>query len=294
MLLPVAEYLIAQGHLNDADWHKDLAKFVEAGINKLITATEIQKHKTDAPSLSAKLADHQGFYSRTDELGKKLLLGIEGGDCGYFRMGAVTRKLERTAKGLGAAFYAAVVDSLGEVGWVFDFSYAEYDRDSQQEMACDEIGKGWDELTDDEKGQYEILNPDADLPKYLEPVKHGGITAARRDLLKAYRARHPKLINLALQMCDHAAKLHGYGKEHPEGDSPCAYLVHIEDYDAITASFDEWSQHFLGGDVTYLWARTFDPASPTELRKAFEAFESAVLVLRTAAELAPLVNGVKK
>jgi len=294
-LLPVAEYLIRQELALESDWSGDIPNFVQAGIDRIIRSTAIDKHKADAPPLSATLADHEGYYTRGYELGnKKLLLGIGSQECGWMRMGPITRKLERTAKGLGAAFYAAVIDSLEEVGWVFDYSRAEFDRDSHQEMIEDENGKSWGEMNAEERSQYEVRNPDDDLPNYLKEVKHGGITAERRNLLVAHCARHPKPISLALRLCDLAAKLHGYGKQHPEGDSPCSYLIFFNDHDAITAWFDEWSQHFLEGDVTYVWNRTFDPAKPAEVRKAFEAFDTAVRLLATAAELAPIVNGVKK
>lgn len=294
ILLPVAEYMAKHGHATDADWRGDITGFVHTGIERIIAATGIDEHTIDAPTLHTTLADHEGYYSRSDELGKKLRLGIGAQECGWMRMAPITRKLERTAPGLGAAFYAAVIDALESVGWAFDYSRAEWDCSSHKEMIEDENGKSWAEMTAEERKQYEFDDPAKDLPGYLNEVKHGHATAAHRALLDAHRRKHPKPISLALKLVEYTDALRKLGVERPEGDSPANYLVHFRDHDAITNWFDEWSQHFLEGDVTYLWQRTFDPAKPAEVKKAFTAFETAMRLLAAAAELAPIVNGVKR
>jgi hypothetical protein len=294
MLLPIADYLIAAGHGTNREWNaagRDLPKFIEHSINRLIRSTGIDQYKKDAPPLSAELKDHEGYYSQGGSLEGQLRLAIGSSECGWMRMGPFTKKLERTAKGLGAAFYAAVVDSLYEVGWVFDYSNAMQDYECHLDGIAEETGKTWDEMSKKERAEYEIPDPTKAIPAHLQPVKSGGFTAERRDFLQQHRST--KAVSLVLEMTELAAKLHTFGREHPEGDAPCTYLIYINQYDPITAAFDEWSQHFLEGDVTNLWQRTFNPAKPEELDKAFQAFETTVRLMAKAAQLAPIPNGVK-
>lgn len=296
ILLPVADYLIAQGHATNLEWNKsehDLQKFIALSIERMTRSTGIDKHTKDAPPLHVELKDHEGYYTVGDALkDTRLRLAIGSQECGYFEMGPATKKLERTRKGLGAALYSAVVSSLGEVGWIFDYGNAMQDRECMIEGLELEEGKEWDELSEKERSEYEIPDVDKAVPAHLKEVTLGGFTAERRDLLAEHK--RIKSVSLALEMAELAAKLHTYGDEYPDGNSPCTYLVFFEQYDPITAAFDEWSQHFLEGDVTNLWQRTFHPAKPDELQKAFEAFELTTRLLAKAAELAPIVNGSKK
>lgn len=293
-MLPVADYLIAQGHGTRRTWNAakhDLPKFIEQSINNLIRSTGMKHNKTYGPNVNAKLSNSEGYYSPNAPLDDAMLLiGIESHECGWFRMGAITRKLERTAKGLGAAFYAAVLDSLHEVGWVYCYANAEQNRDYQIEGIEDENGKTWAEMNAKERDEYEVIDPEDAFPKFLHPVRYGGFTKQRRALLRKHKAK--EAVAIVLEMGELAAKLHPYGRELAEGDPMPSYAIYIEDHDPITAAFDEWGSTALEGDVTYHWQRTFK-ATPELVAKTFEAFTLAVQILAAASRLSYIVNGAK-
>jgi hypothetical protein len=297
VLLPVADYLIAQGHGTRREWNAakhDLPKFIEQSISRLIRSTGYEQNKKYGPTLTASLSDNEGYYSVGYKLeDASLRLAIDAGEAGWFRMGPITRKLERTAKGLGAAFYTAVIDTLWEVGWTFTYDEAEQQRDFQLEGIENEEGKTYAEMSPAERAQYEVIDPEIAIPKHLKEVARGGFTEKRRDLLARHKSgRHAKLISLALELGELATKLHKYPREHPEGDILPSYVVYIEDHDPITAAFDEWATHALEGDVTHHWQRTFK-TTPEAIAKTFEAFALAVRILATASKLSTLVNGAK-
>lgn len=296
VLLPVADYLIAQGHGTRREWNaakNDLIRFIEQSINRLIRSTGFKRKVNYDPTMGAVLTDQERYQQGNLEE-SVLLLALDSSECGWFRMGPITRQMESTAQGLGAAFYAAVNDALWEVGWTYGYSEAQQMHEYQVEGIEDEEGKTWEEMSPAEREQYEVLNPDKAIPEHLKEVKNGGFTAERRDLLAKHKSGpHAKLVNYALQLGELAAELHYYKGETPEGDPLPSYLIYMEDHDAITQAFDDWARTALEGDITYHWQRTFHADKPEEIAKAFEAFTLAVRILAVASHLTPLVNGAK-
>jgi hypothetical protein len=222
----------------------------------------------------------------------KLAVSISCGGCGYLKIGPALESLESEAKGLGAAFYWTLIQSLYRVMRIYDYGDAE-----QFEERLKEYGDAEDE---ESRGQYEFPEVERALPECIrETLKdhpdHWRLNN-RRMLTRHCNGRHKKWIEHLLTIAklartaSNAQDPSEYSGDYDEAPLPSLLLV-FEDHDAISACFDEESQYMLEGSSEPSLCAVFSPTDQEEFLKAMRAVERFV---RVNLELCLLIEEIQE
>jgi hypothetical protein len=199
----------------------------------------------------------------------QLVVTIECGGSGYFRIGPALDALEAEAEGLGAAFYWALTFALYRVMWIYNHDNALMYEERMRDYAAE----------DDEENQrqYEFPEVEKALPEYIRKTQKresAGWKAHDRDLLRRLRngkfsswferlRRIQCLSRLPLKQSRDILEL-GYYDDPPLP----SLLVVFKEHDAITACFDEEGQSMMEGTAEPAVCVFFSPRKPEQVRHA--------------------------
>ena len=212
------------------------------------------------------------------ELGSgQLVVTIECGGSGYFRIGPALDALEAEAEGLGAAFYWALTLALYRVMRIYNHDDALMYEERMRDYAAED--------DEENRGQYELPEVEKALPecirKTLKRESHDW-KARDRDLLRRFRngrfsswferlrriqrlARHP------LKQSREFLEL-GYYDDPPLP----SLLIVFKEHDAITACFDEEGQSMMEGTAEPTVCVVFSPRQPEQVRHAIRIVDRFV------------------
>lgn len=299
LLIPVAEYLIEQGHATRREWNAsdhELPNFIERGLDRLIRSTGY-KHRPFSPSLGAALVDctHWAYTDASDGTPVLRLL-IEVDQCGGMPLGPATLKLERQHKGLGAAFYAVLTHSLYALCTTYDYQNADQAIDCMREnIAMEENVDSFDELSKKQRDSYELWDIDSAVPpSILKTVKSCSIPRGATKLLERYsKGRNANLITPLLALAALAPAMRANKMDEPEYPSLPSFVLFFRDHDGISAAFDDYAQTAMEGDQPQVFSKSFQPTDAKGMAQAFDSFTTAVKMYAAAAQLTAAVNGVK-
>ena len=221
----------------------------------------------------------------------KLAVSISCGGCGYLEIGPALESLESEAEGLGGAFYWMLIQSLYSVMRVYDYGDAE-----QYEERIKEYAEAEDE---ESRGQCEFPEVERALPECIRKTlkdrpDHWRLNN-RRMLTRHCNGRHKKWIEHVLTIAklartaSNAQDPSEYSGYYDEAPLP-SLLVVFEDHDAISACFDEESQHMLEGSSEPALCAVFSPTDKEEFLNAMRAVERFV---RVNLELCELIEEIQ-
>jgi hypothetical protein len=273
--------------------------WAECGRNALEFARSSIRNRigSKACDLLARNIEYHLEISDTSEPDEQLEFGrlsvsISCGGCGYLKIGAALRSLEREAEGLGAAFYWTLVQSLYRVMRVYDYGDAE-----QYEERLKEYAEAEDEGS---REQYEFPEVEKALPPCIRKTlsEHGDNWKLRnRQLLLRHRiGPHrewiERVLNLAKlgRVASNAQDPSEYGSYYDEAPLP-SLLVIFEEHDAISACFDEEAQYMLEGSSEPAISAVFSPTNQAEVSKAIRAITRFV---RVNLEVCQLMESIQK
>jgi hypothetical protein len=225
----------------------------------------------------------------------QLVVTIECGGSGYFRIGPALDALEAEVEGLGAAFYWALTLSLYRVMRIYNHDDALMYEERMRDYAAE----------DDEEncGQYEFPEVEKALPAYTQKTLKRECPDWRRrdrDLLRRFRngkfrswferLRHiQRLSRLPLKQSREYLEL-GYYDEPPLP----SLLVAFKEHDAITACFDEEGQYMMEGTAEPTVCVVFSPRKPDEVRRTLRIVERFIALNCELFELIEEVQGWEK
>jgi len=199
----------------------------------------------------------------------QLVVTVECGGSGYFRIGPALDALEAEAEGLGAAFYWALTFALYRVMWIYNHDNALMYEERMREYAAEDDAEN--------QGQYEFPEVEKALPECIRKTqKHESPDwkARDRDLLRRFRngqfsswferlRRIQRLSRLPLKQSREFLEL-GYYDDPPLP----SLLVAFKEHDAITACFDEEGQSMMEGTAEPTVCVVFSPRQPEQVRYA--------------------------
>jgi hypothetical protein len=199
----------------------------------------------------------------------QLVLTIECGGSGYFRIGPALDALEAEAEGLGAAFYWALTLALYRVMRIYNHDDALMYEERMRDYAAED--------EEENRGQYEFPEVEKALPECIRKTQKRespGWKAHDRDLLRRFRngkfsswferlRRIQCLSRLPLKQSREFLEL-GYYDDPPLP----SLLVAFKEHDAITACFDEDGQYMMEGTAEPAVCVVFSPRKPDEVRQA--------------------------
>ena len=199
----------------------------------------------------------------------QLVVTVECGGSGYFRIGPALDALEAEAEGLGAAFYWALTFALYRVMWIYNHDNALMYEERMREYAAEDDAEN--------QGQYEFPEVEKALPECIRKTqKHESPDwkAHDRELLRRFRngkfsswferlRRIQRLSRLPLKQSREFLES-GYYDDPPLP----SLLVAFKEHDAITACFDEEGQSMMEGTAEPAVCVVFSPRKPDEVRQA--------------------------
>jgi hypothetical protein len=112
----------------------------------------------------------------------QLVVTVECGGSGYFRIGPALDALEAEAEGLGAAFYWALTFALYRVMWIYNHDNALMYEERMRDYAAEDDAEN--------QGQYEFPEVEKALPECIRKTQKREYLdwkARDRDLLRGFR-----------------------------------------------------------------------------------------------------------
>ena len=199
----------------------------------------------------------------------QLVVTVECGGSGYFRIGQALDALEAEAEGLGAAFYWALTFALYRVMWIYNHDNALMYEERMRDYAAEDDAEN--------QGQYEFPEVEKALPEYIRKTQKREAPdwkAHDRDLLRRFRngkfsswferlRRIQCLSRLPLKQSREFLEL-GYYDDPPLP----SLLVVFKEHDAISACFDEEGQSMMEGTAEPSLCVVFSPRKPEQVRHA--------------------------
>jgi DNA-binding transcriptional ArsR family regulator len=199
----------------------------------------------------------------------QLVVTVECGGSGYFRIGPALDALEAEAEGLGAAFYWALTFALYRVMWIYNHDNALMYEERMRDYAAEDDAEN--------QGQYEFPEVEKALPECIRKTQKRESPdwkAHDRDLLRRFRKgkfrswferlrRIQCLSRLPLKQSREFLEL-GYYDDPPLP----SLLVAFKEHDAITACFDEEGQSMMEGTAEPTVCVVFSPREPEQVRQA--------------------------
>jgi hypothetical protein len=199
----------------------------------------------------------------------QLVLTIECGGSGYFRIGPALDALEAEAEGLGAAFYWALTLALYRVMRIYNHDDALMYEERMRDYAAED--------EEENRSQYEFPEVEKALPECIrKTLKRENHDWRRRDLDLLLKFRNGQfnswferlrriqcLSRLPLKQSREFLEL-GYYDDPPLP----SLLVAFKEHDAITACFDEEGQYMMEGTAEPTVCVVFSPRKPDEVRHA--------------------------
>jgi len=199
----------------------------------------------------------------------QLVVTVECGGSGYFRIGPALDALEAEADGLGAAFYWALTFALYRVMWIYNHDNALMYEERMRDYAAEDEAEN--------QGQYEFPEVEKALPECIRKTQKRESPdwkARDRDLLRRFRngkfsswferlRRIQCLSRLPLKQSREILES-GYYDDPPLP----SLLVTFKEHDAITACFDEEGQSMMEGSAEPAVCVVFSPRQPEQVRHA--------------------------
>ena len=199
----------------------------------------------------------------------QLVVTIECGGSGYFRVGPALDALEAEAEGLGAAFYWALTLALYRVMRIYNHDDALMYEERMRDYAAED--------DEENRGQYEFPEVEKALPECIRKTLKRECPDWRRrdrDLLRSFRngkysswferlRRIQRLSRLPLKQSREILES-GYYDDPPLP----TLLVVFKEHDAITACFDEEGQSMMEGTAEPTVCVVFSPRQPEQVRQA--------------------------
>ncbi|MBV8632620.1 MAG: hypothetical protein JOZ83_16960 [Silvibacterium sp.] len=221
----------------------------------------------------------------------KLVVSISCGGCGYIKVGPAIAALEREAEGLGAAFYWTLIQALYRTMRIYDLSDAEVYEENLIEYAESD--------SEENRSEYEFPEVEKAIPACIKRSQKSRSDLWRieyRRLLARHReGRYGSWIR-RLRMMERLSHIKTKAQDPSEysgnydGPPLPALLVVFEDHDAISACFDEESQHMLEVSSEPNVCAVFSPASMEEFSDAVRVVERFV---RFNEELCRLIEDIQ-
>jgi hypothetical protein len=216
----------------------------------------------------------------------QLAITIDCSGCGFLKIGPVLRALESEEEGLGAAFYWTLIRSLYRVMRIYDHSDAQAYEENLIEYAQEDGPANRD--------QYEFPEVEKALPKCIRrSLKHESERwrLDYRRLLRRHRngpyrewIGHVETIAKLARVRARPFEPADYDGYY-DGPPLPALLIVFEEHDAISACFDEESQHMLEGSAEPSFCAVFTLDSAEQCSAAMRAVERFVLLNRELCEL---------
>jgi DNA-binding transcriptional ArsR family regulator len=199
----------------------------------------------------------------------KLVVTVECGGSGYFRIGPALDALEAEAEGLGAAFYWTLTFALYRVMWIYNHDNALMYEERMRDYAAEDDAEN--------QGQYEFPEVEKALPECIRKTQKRESPdwkARDRSLLRRFRngkfrswferlRRIQRLSRLSLKQSREFLES-GYYDDPPLP----SLLVAFKEHDAITACFDEEGQYMMEGTAEPVACVVFSPRQPEQVRHA--------------------------
>jgi len=199
----------------------------------------------------------------------QLVVTVECGGSGYFRIGPALDALEAEAEGLGAAFYWALTFALYRVMWIYNHDNALMYEERMRDYAAEDDAEN--------QGQYEFPEVEKALPECIRKTQKRESPdwkARDRDLLRRFHngkfsswferlRRIQRLSRLPLKQSREYLEL-GYYDDPPLP----SLLVVFKEHDAISACFDEEGQSMMEGTAEPAVCVAFSPRQPEQVRHA--------------------------
>jgi hypothetical protein len=225
----------------------------------------------------------------------QLVVTVECGGSGYFRIGPALDALEAEAEGLGAAFYWALTFALYRVMWIYNHDNALMYEERMREYAAEDDAEN--------QGQYEFPEVEKALPEYIRKTQKRESPdwkAHDRDLLRRFRngkfsswferlRRIQCLSRLSIKQSREYLEL-GYYDDPPLP----ALLVAFKEHDAITACFDEEGQSMMEGTAEPTVCVVFSPRKPEQVRHAIRIVDRFIALNCALFELAEEIQEWEK
>jgi len=221
------------------------------------------------------VSDQLGRAGSDAELGSgQLVVTVECGGSGYFRIGPALDALEAEADGLGAAFYWALTFALYRVMWIYNHDNALMYEERMRNYAAEDDAEN--------QGQYEFPEVEKALPECIRKTQKRESPdwkAHDRDLLHRFRngrfsswfkrlRRIQCLSRLPLKQSREFLEL-GYYDDPPLP----SLLVAFKEHDAITACFDEEGQSMMEGTAEPTVCVVVSPRQPEQVRHTIRIVE---------------------
>jgi hypothetical protein len=225
----------------------------------------------------------------------QLVVTIECGGSGYFRIGPALDALEAEAEGLGAAFYWALTLALYRVMRIYNHDDALMYEERMRDYAAED--------DEENRGQYEFPEVEKALPECIRKTLKRECPDWRRrdrDLLRSFRngkysswferlRRIQRLSRLPLKQSREYLEL-GYYDDPPLP----SLLVAFKEHDAISACFDEEGQYMMEGTAEPTVCIVFSPRKPDEVRRVLRIVDRFVALNCELFELIEEVQGWEK
>ncbi|MGA2652983.1 MAG: hypothetical protein ABSF28_20885 [Terracidiphilus sp.] len=225
----------------------------------------------------------------------QLVVTIECGGSGYFKIGPALDALEAEAEGLGAAFYWALTLALYRVMRIYNHDDAVMYEERMRDYAAED--------DEENRGQYEFPEVEKALPEYIrKTLKHESSDwkMCDRDLLRRFRNGKfgswfeklrliQRLARLPLKQSRECLEL-GYYEDPPLP----SLLVAFKEHDAITACFDEEGQYMMEGTAEPTLCVVFSPRKPDEVRHALRIVDRFIAINCALFELVEEIQGWEK
>ena len=207
----------------------------------------------------------------------QLVVTVECGGSGYFKIGPALDALEAEAEGLGAAFYWVLTLALYRVMRIYNHDDALMYEERMRDYAAED--------DEENRSQYEFPEVEKALPECIQKTLKRECPdwkAHDRDLLRRFRngrfsswferlRRIQCLSRVPLKQSRDILEL-GYYDDPPLP----SLLIAFKEHDAITACFDEEGQYMMEGSAEPTLCVVFSPRKPDEVRHAMRVVDRFV------------------
>ncbi len=207
----------------------------------------------------------------------QLVVTVECGGSGYFKIGPALDALEAEAEGLGAAFYWVLTLALYRVMRIYNHDDALMYEERMRDYAAED--------DEENRSQYEFPEVEKALPQCIQKTLKRECPdwkAHDRDLLRRFRngrfsswferlRRIQCLSRVPLKQSRDILEL-GYYDDPPLP----SLLIAFKEHDAITACFDEEGQYMMEGSAEPTLCVVFSPRKPDEVRHAMRVVDRFV------------------
>jgi hypothetical protein len=225
----------------------------------------------------------------------QLVVTIECGGSGYFKIGPALDALEAEAEGLGAAFYWALTLALYRVMRIYNHDDALMYEERMRDYAAED--------EEENRGQYEFPEVEKALPECIQKTLKRECPDWKirdRDLLCRFRKgkfsswfeklrRIQCLSRLPLKQSREFLEL-GYYDDPPLP----SLLVAFKEHDAITACFDEEGQYMMEGTSEPTVCVVFSTRKAEEVRQALRIVDRFIALNCALFELVEEITAWEK